>query len=113
MKYGLELQFERLKEKNLKMQYGISPRGVLANDHGAGRQWKDNQRGKRIFYVGIHLIRFVIRTSRQMFFSRENPVQKLRVMQFMDKTIEVNEHVIDRLNGIYDQFLKHFFRKYN
>ena len=23
-------------------------------------------------------------------------------MQFMDKTVEVNEQIIDRLNGIYD-----------
>ena len=36
-----------------------------------------------------------------------------RGMQFMDKTIEVNEQIIDRLNGIYDQLLERFLRKYN
>ncbi|MCH5259650.1 MAG: phosphotransferase [Lachnospiraceae bacterium] len=36
-----------------------------------------------------------------------------RGMQFMDKTIEVNEQIIDRLNGIYDQLLKCFLGKYN
>lgn len=36
-----------------------------------------------------------------------------RGMQFMDKTIEVNEQIIDRLNRIYDQLLERFFRKYN
>lgn len=36
-----------------------------------------------------------------------------RGMQFMDKTIEVNEQIIDRLNSIYDQLLKRFLRKYD
>ena len=36
-----------------------------------------------------------------------------RGMQFMDKTIEVNEQIIDRLNGIYDQLLKRFLGQYN
>ena len=36
-----------------------------------------------------------------------------RGMQFMDKTIEVNEQIIDRLNGIYDQLLERFLGKYN
>lgn len=36
-----------------------------------------------------------------------------RGMQFMDKTVEVNEQIIDRLNGIYEQFMHCFLRKYN
>ena len=28
-------------------------------------------------------------------------------MQFMDKTVEVNEQIIDRLNGIYDMLLSY------
>lgn len=36
-----------------------------------------------------------------------------RGMQFMDKTIEVNAQIIDRLNRIYDQLLKCFLGKYN
>ena len=36
-----------------------------------------------------------------------------RGMQFMDKTVEVNEQIIDRLNGIYEQLMHYFLRKYN
>ena len=36
-----------------------------------------------------------------------------RGMQFMDKKVEVNEQIIDRLNRIYDQLFYRFFRKDN
>lgn len=36
-----------------------------------------------------------------------------RGMQFMDKTVEVNGQIIDRLNGIYEQLMQCFLRKYN
>ena len=44
---------------------------------------------------------------------QKSTVNRGRGIQFMDKTIEVNERIIDRLNGVYDQLLKRFLREYN
>ena len=72
VKHGLELQFERLKEKNLKMQYDIAPRGLLANDHGAGRQWKDHRYITQMQFRTCSLSRTIYRDNRKVYEKNQN-----------------------------------------
>ena len=92
VKYGLELQFERLKEKNLKMQYGISPRGLLANDHRARRQWKDHKYITQMEFRTCLLSRTIYRDNRKVYEKNQNST----FYQFITDARDANA-VVDEL----------------
>lgn len=72
VKHGLELQFERLKNKNLKMQYDISPRGLLADDKGRYRQWKDHRYITRMEFRTCSLSRTIYRDTKKIYEKKQN-----------------------------------------
>lgn len=74
LKYGLELQFERLKEKRLKMRYGISPRGLSPDGHGAVRQWKDQKYVTRMEYRTCSLSREIYRDDRKVYEKKQKSI---------------------------------------
>lgn len=74
VKYGLELQFERLKEKNLKMKYGIAPRGLLADGQGFGKQWSDDRYISRMEYRSCSLSRTLYRDSKKLYQKNQNSI---------------------------------------
>ena len=91
VKYGLELQFERLKEKNLKMQYGISPRGVLANDHGARRQWMDHKYITQMEFRTCLLSRNIYRDNRKVYEKNQNSTLYQFITNARDASAVVDE----------------------
>lgn len=91
VKYGLELQFERLKEKNLKMQYDIAPRGLLANDHGVGRQWKDNKYITQMQFRTCRLSRTIYRDNRKVYEKNQNSTFYQYITDVRDSGTVVDE----------------------
>lgn len=91
VKYGLELQFERLKEKNLKMQYDIAPRGLLANDHGVGRQWKDNKYITQMQFRTCSLSRTIYRDNRKVYEKNQNSTFYQYITDVRDSGTVVDE----------------------
>ena len=91
VKYGLELQFERLKEKNLKMQYGISPRGLLANDRGAGRQWEDHKYITQMEFRTCLLSRTIYRDNRKVYEKDQNSTLYQFITNARDASAVVDE----------------------
>lgn len=74
VKYGLELQAERLKEKNLKMKYGIAPRGLLADDRGSGKHWSDDRYISRMEYRSCSLSRTIYRDNKKVYERNQNSI---------------------------------------
>ena len=72
VKHGLELQFERLKERNLKMQYDITPRGLLADDRGYRRQWKDHRYISWMEFRTCRLSRTIYRDTKKVYEKNQN-----------------------------------------
>lgn len=91
VKYGLELQSERLKEKNLKMQYGISPRGLLANDRGAGRQWQDHKYITQMEFRTCLLSRTIYRDNRKVYEKDQNSTLYQFITNARDASAVVDE----------------------
>lgn len=91
VKYGLELQFERLKEKNLKMQYDIAPRGLLANDHGVGRQWKDHRYITQMQFRTCSLSRTIYRDNRKVYEKNQNSTFYQYITDVRDSGAVVDE----------------------
>lgn len=74
LKYGLELQFERLKKRNLKMKYDIVPRGTFADRSGAGRQWSDNRYISWMEYRTCRLSRTICRDTKKAYEKNQNSI---------------------------------------
>lgn len=72
VKHGLELQFERLKSRNLKMQYNVTPRGLLADGKGCRRQWKDSRYTTRMEFRTCHLARTIYRDNKKVYEKNQN-----------------------------------------
>lgn len=72
VKHGLELQFERLKNKNLKMRYEIVPRGLLADGKGCLRQWKDSRYITRMEFRTCQLSRTIYRDTHKVYEKNQN-----------------------------------------
>lgn len=67
VKYGIELQFQRLKEKNLRMEYNISPRGLLTDEHGISGQWQDDKYITNMEFRTCNLSRKIYRGDRKVY----------------------------------------------
>ena len=74
VKYGLELQYKRLKDKKLKMKYGIVPRGLLQNSGGFGKQWNDDRYICRMEYRTCCLSRAIYRDNKKLYENDQNSV---------------------------------------
>ena len=74
VKYGLELQYKRLKDKKLKMKYGIVPRGLLQNSGGYGKQWSDDKYICRMEYRTCCLSRAIYRDNKKLYEKDQNSV---------------------------------------
>lgn len=74
VKYGLELQFKRLKEKNLKMKYCVAPRGLLTDDRGSGKQWSDDRYISRMEYRSCSLSRSIYRDNKKVYERNQNSI---------------------------------------
>ena len=91
VKHGLELQFERLKEKNLRMQYRISPRGLLADDRGARREWKDDKYITRMEFRTCLLSRTIYRDNRKVYEKDQNSTFYQFITDTRDSKVVVDE----------------------
>lgn len=67
VKYCLELQQNRLKNKNLTMQYGITPRGLLAQGGGLSKSWSDAHYISRMEYRTCRLSRIFYRNQKKVY----------------------------------------------
>lgn len=74
VKYGLELQHKRLKDKKLKMKYGIVPRGLLQNGGRYGKQWSDDRYICRMEYRTCCLSRSIYRNNKKLYEKDQNSV---------------------------------------
>ena len=74
VKYGLELQLKRLKEKNLVMKYDIQPRGHFAQGDGSGRQWKDDRYVSSMEYRTCRLSRMIYRSGKKIYEMQQNSI---------------------------------------
>ena len=91
VKYGMELQFERLKEKNLQMKYDITPRGLLSDDCGAGRQWKDHKYITRMEFRTCSLLRTIYRNNRKVYEKNQNSTLYQFITDARDASAVVDE----------------------
>lgn len=67
LKYCLECQSRRLKERGLEMKYEIVPRGHFANGGGLNRSWKDEHYVSRMEYRTCHLSRAFYRNGKKAY----------------------------------------------
>lgn len=65
IRYGLELQNERLKNKGLTMQYSFVPRGHFAGEDKALRKWKDEHYTSRLECRSCKMERNLFRGSKK------------------------------------------------
>ena len=72
MKYCLELQRERQKEKGLIMKYEFVPRGHFAEGGGIGRGWEDVRYRTRMEYRTCRWERMLYKDKKKVFQSKEN-----------------------------------------
>ncbi|MCH5257786.1 MAG: hypothetical protein J1D87_10870 [Lachnospiraceae bacterium] len=72
LKHGLELQFNRLKSKNLVMKYDIVPRGSFANGVKAGRQWRDNRYLSRMEFRTCSLSRTIYHNNKKVYENKQD-----------------------------------------
>ena len=91
VKYGLELQFERLKERNLTMQYDITPRGLLADGKGCRRQWKDDKYITQMEFRTCCLSRTVYRDNRKVYDKDQNSTFYQFITDVRDSDAVVDE----------------------
>ena len=74
MKYCLELQRERQKEKGLIMKYEFVPRGHFAEGGGIGKGWEDVRYRTRMEYRTCRWERMLYKDKKKIFQSKENTI---------------------------------------
>ncbi len=74
VRYGLELQQKRLKEKNLIMKYDIVPRGLLTADSGPHKSWKDEHYISEMEFRTCELSRSFYRNQKKVYETKENSI---------------------------------------
>ena len=74
VKYVLELQMQRLKQKNLRMKYDIVPRGIFANGGGLGKQWSDDRYTSRMEYRTCCLARTLYRDTKKVYQKNQDSI---------------------------------------
>ena len=74
VRYGLELQFKRLKDRNLKMKYDIVPRGHIADGGGATKKWNDHRYVSCMEYRTCRLSRTIYRDTKKVYERNQNSV---------------------------------------
>lgn len=67
VRYALELQKQRLKDKALLMKYEFTPRGHFADSSGPGREWKDDHYTSRMEYRTTRLTRKIYRAQKKIY----------------------------------------------
>ena len=67
VRYALELQKQRLKNKSLIMKYEFTPRGHFANATGSERVWKDDHYTSRMEYRSCRLHRKIYRAQKKVY----------------------------------------------
>ena len=72
VRYALELQKQRLKDKALLMKYEFTPRGHFADTSGPGREWKDDHYISRMEYRTTRLTRKIYRAQKKIYEKGEN-----------------------------------------
>lgn len=72
VRYALELQKQRLKNKSLLMKYEFTPRGHFADSSGPGREWKDDHYTSRMEYRTSRLTRKIYRGQKKIYDKGEN-----------------------------------------
>lgn len=72
VRYALELQKQRLKNKALTIKYECTPRGHFADTTGPGREWKDDHYTSHMEYRTCRLHRKVYRAQKKVFDEGEN-----------------------------------------
>lgn len=72
VRYALELQKQRLKDKGLIMKYEFTPRGHFADTTGPGKEWKDNHYTSRMEYRTCRLTRKIYRNQQKLYDKGEN-----------------------------------------
>lgn len=71
MKYCLELQKQRQKEKNISMKYEFVPRGIFAEGGGLGRGFEDTHYQTRMEYRTCRWERKLYRGNKKIYSSKE------------------------------------------
>ncbi len=72
--YGFELQDQRLKQKNIDMEYKIIPRGQFPDKDMIGRKWKDAKYNSKMTWRTCRLERQYFRDDKKVFRHKENKV---------------------------------------
>ena len=72
--YCLELQQKRLKEKNLELEYVITPRGLFAEGGGIHKTWSDDRYASRMEYRTCRLERTFCRGGKPVFRESRNMI---------------------------------------
>lgn len=91
VKYGLELQHKRLKDKKLKMKYGIVPRGLLQSGAGHGKQWSDDRYICRMEYRTCCLSRSIYRENKKVYEKDQNSVFYQMITNVQDPSAVADE----------------------
>ncbi len=72
VRYALELQKQRLKNKSLTMKYNFTPRGHFADTTGPGREWKDEHYTSHMEYRTCRLTRQIYRAQKKIYEKNKN-----------------------------------------
>lgn len=72
VRYALELQKQRLRNKSLIMKYEFTPRGHFADTTGPGREWKDEHYTSRMEYRTCRLTRKIYRSQKKVYDENES-----------------------------------------
>lgn len=74
VKYGLELQLKRLKERNLILKYNIEPRGNLPDGRTPVRQWRDDRYISWMEFHTCRLSRTIYRNKKKVYDNNQNSI---------------------------------------
>jgi len=72
--YCLELQQERLQDKNLHMEYDMVPRGLFAEGGGLGRSWSDEHYISNMEYRTCRLARSFYREQKKIYEKKQDVI---------------------------------------
>ncbi len=94
MKYCLELQRERQKEKGLIMKYEFVPRGHFAESGGIGRGFEDERYKTRMEYRTCRWERTLYKGKKKIFQSKENTLFYQMITDTQDSQLAKEDNYV-------------------
>lgn len=92
VKYHLELQNERLKNKNLRLQYDFSKRGVLLDEKYVwGKNWRDDRYENKLDWRSCELRRTVYYNNRKLYDKKRKRILYGYVTDVYNKKLVKND----------------------